>query len=174
MSHETLRPILKSQLHAALAMLKDAIEKCPDEVWNDEHFTNRYWQVAYHVLFYAHLYLHADEKSVRRWPWHEARVQYPSGLGHPRAKVDASLPRVAEPYSKAQMLEAWAACDGMVDAAIDSFDLDAAECGFPWYRMGKLEHQLVNIRHIQHHTAQLSDRLRACTDAGVPWVGMRR
>ena len=174
MSTEALRPILKSQLHASLAMLKEAIEKCPDDLWLDERPGNRYWQIAYHVLFYAHLYLHADEKSVHRWPWHEARVQYPSGLGHPRAKVDTSLPKFAAPYSKAQMLEAWATCDGMVDAAIDSFDLDASECGFPWYRMGKLEHQLVNIRHIQHHTAQLADRLRVAKDVGVPWVGMRR
>ena len=72
------------------------------------------------------------------------------------------------------MLEAWTACDGMVDAAIDSFDLDASERRFPGTAWGKLEHQLVNIRHIQHHTAQLADWLRVAKDVGVPWVGMRR
>jgi antitoxin (DNA-binding transcriptional repressor) of toxin-antitoxin stability system len=40
--------------------------------------------------------------------------------------------------------------------------------------MSKLEHQLVNIRHIQHHTAQLMDRLRASEDIGVKWVGAGR
>jgi hypothetical protein len=174
MSHEALRPILKSQLHASLAMLKDAIDKCPDDVWLDEGYANRYWQIAYHVLFYAHLYLHADEKSVQRWAWHERRVQYPGGLANPRATVDPTLPMFAAPYSKAQVLEVWEICDRMVDNAIDSFDLDAPECGFPWYRMGKLEHQFINIRHIQHHTAQLIDRLRVSKDVGVPWVGMRR
>ena len=63
--------------------------------------------------------------------------------------------------------------DGLVDGAIDSFDLDAPECGFWWYKLGKLEHQFINIRHIQHHTAQLADRLRVSKDIGVPWVGMR-
>jgi hypothetical protein len=174
MTTDALRPIIKSQLHASLAMLKDAIEQCPDEVWLDERFGNRYWQIAYHVLYYAHLYLHVDTHGVQRWPWHQARVQHPSGLLNAHAKVDASLPVFADPYSRAQALEVWAICDGMVDAAIDSFDLDAAECGFPWYRMGKLEHQFVNIRHIQHHTGQLTDRLRAAADIGVPWVGMRR
>lgn len=173
MTNDALRPILKSQLHASLAMLRDAIEKCPDDVWFDERVTNRSWQIAYHVLFYTHLYLHADEKSVRRWAGHQAQVQYPSGLPNPRIEVDKSLPVFATPYSKAQVLEFWGVCDGMVDGAIDGFDLDAPECGFPWYRMGKLEHQFINIRHIQHHTAQLADRLRVSKDVGVPWVGMK-
>jgi len=43
-------------------------------------------------------------------------------------------------------------------------DLDSAESGFSWYQMSKLEHQLVNIRHIQHHGAQLADRLRSAAD----------
>jgi hypothetical protein len=40
--------------------------------------------------------------------------------------------------------------------------------------MGKLEHQFINIRHIQHHAAQLADRLRVAKNVGVAWVGMRR
>jgi len=35
----------------------------------------------------------------------------------------------------------------------------------------KLEHQLVNLRHAQHHAAQLADRLRAAVDLGTRWVG---
>jgi hypothetical protein len=155
-------------------MLKDAIEKCPDDVWMDERPTNRYWQIAYHVLYYAHLYLHVDDDSATEWAGHQSSVQYPSGLPNPRLEVDPSLPRFAAPYSKAQILEFWTLCDGMVDRAIDGFDLDSPECGFWWYKMGKLEHQFINIRHIQHHTAQLADRLRIAKDVGVPWVGVRR
>jgi hypothetical protein len=33
--------------------------------------------------------------------------------------------------------------------------------------MPKLEHWMVNIRHIQHHTAQLEDRLRARAGLGI-------
>ena len=36
------------------------------------------------------------------------------------------------------------------------------------------EHQLVNLRHIQHHAAQLADRLRTARDHGVRWVGGSR
>ncbi len=172
MANETLRPILKSQYHASLAMLKDAIEKCPDDVWMDARFTNSFWQIAYHVLFYTHLYLHRDEASFVPWAQHQSQVQNPSGLKG-RRPGDSRLPAFPNPYSKAQVLEFWNICDGMVDRAIDQADLDAAECGFWWYQMGKLEHQFVNIRHIQHHTAQLLDRLRVSADIGVPWVGMR-
>jgi hypothetical protein len=57
-----------------------------------------------------------------------------------------------------------------IDSAVDAMDLAAPQCGFPWYKMGTLEHQLVNIRHIQHHGAILASRL--CTRAGVAidWV----
>jgi hypothetical protein len=42
--------------------------------------------------------------------------------------------------------------------------------GFSWYRMSKLEHQFVNLRHIQHHAAQLADRLRSAAGVGIKWV----
>jgi hypothetical protein len=51
----------------------------------------------------------------------------------------------------------------------------------PWVRhreeaqfisqMPMLEHQLVNIRHIQHHAAARASRLRRSAGIGVTWVG---
>lgn len=173
MSNDTLRPILKSQYHASLAMLRDAIEKCPDVAWMADDRSNACWQIAYHVLFYTHLYLHRDETSFTPWAQHQADVQFPSGLtGGP--KTDSALPPFPKPYTKAQVLDYLEVCDRMVDDAIDAADLEASECGFWWYKMGKLEHQFVNIRHIQHHTAQLCDRVRNAADVGVAWVGASR
>jgi hypothetical protein len=63
-----LRSILKSQYHAARAMLREAIERCPPDEWSDTGHTNRFWQVAYHTLFYTHLYLQRNEAAFRRWP----------------------------------------------------------------------------------------------------------
>ena len=75
------------------------------------------------------------------------------------------------PYTRAQILDYWSICDGMVDERVDALDLDSPESGFPWYPgMPKLEHQLVNIRHIQHHAAALSSRLRRESGVAVPWV----
>lgn len=78
------------------------------------------------------------------------------------------------PYTKAEVLAYWRICDAMVDAAVDSLDLKASQSGFSWYKIPKLEHQIVNIRHIQYHQAQLADRLRVATGAGVGWADARR
>jgi hypothetical protein len=72
------------------------------------------------------------------------------------------------------VLEYWEFCDRIVDHAVDALDLDRADCGFSWYRMSKLEHQFVNIRHIQHHGAQLIDRVRSAADVGIGWVAARQ
>jgi len=57
---------------------------------------------------------------------------------------------------------------------LQAIDLLAPDSGFSWYRpMGKLEHQLVNLRHLQHHAAQLADRVRNHAGVGVDWVSSR-
>jgi len=58
----------------------------------------------------------------------------------------------------------------MVDDAVDEMDLLSPESGFYWYKLGKLEHQIINIRHIQLGAAQLAARLRSTLNVGVEWV----
>ncbi len=168
-----LPSILKSQYHAALAMLRDAIEKCPEKEWlATERTPNAFWQVAYHALFFAHFYLMPDHEHFTPWHGHQRDNQNPDGLpGEPDPA--SALPLIPTPYTKEQVLEYWSICDGMVDSAVDALDLASEQSGFPWYPISKLEHQLVNIRHIQHHTAQLADRLRTAANVGVTWVGAR-
>jgi hypothetical protein len=165
-----LRVVLKSQYHAALAMLGEAIQQCPDKVWSSADHVNAFWQVAYHTLFFTHLYLQPDEATFRPWKHHQVSVQHPDGIaGLP--DPNSPLPLIPEPYTKAQVWEYWQFCDRMVDNAVDSLDLENSQSGFSWYRMSKLEHQLVNLRHIQHHAAQLADRLRYAANVGIRWVG---
>lgn len=165
----TLRSILKSQYHAALAMLREAIERCPADVWSSPTHRNAFWQVAYHTLYYTHLYLQPEEAAFRPWTHHQSGVQHEDGIpGPPDPK--SALPLLPNPYTPTQVLEYWTWCDQMVDAAVDALDLESAESGFWWYKVSKLEHQLINIRHVQHHAAQLADRLRAAEDVGIKWV----
>lgn len=169
---DAVRTMLKSQYHAALAMLREAIERCPDELWDAADDTNAFWQIAHHTLFFTHLYLQPDEASFRPWSG-QVRAQHPDGIAGPE-EPGSPLPLIPPVYSRDQVLEYWAVCDRMVDPAIDALDLNAPESGFHWYRVPKLEHQLVNLRHLQHHTAQLSDRLSRSAGGGVRWVGARR
>ena len=170
MSTIPLRSALKSQYHASLAMLRDAIERCPEDLWLSTAPRNAYWQVAYHALFFTHLYLMPEQSAFRPWHGHQSQVQQADGIGGP-PDPNSSLPVLPNPYTKTEVLEYLQICDRMVDDAVDQLDLDSPKSGFYWYKMPKLEHQFVNIRHLQHHTAQLADRLRAATGTGVRWVG---
>ncbi|MBN2445209.1 MAG: hypothetical protein JXO22_00660 [Phycisphaerae bacterium] len=155
---------LKTQYHAALAMLKDAIEQCPDDLWAGGGYPIAFWRVVYHTLFYTHLYLQPDEKSFEPWEHHRENNQH---LG----TDPDDPPKIGEPYTREQMLEYWALCDEVVDTIIDRLDLAAPECGFWWYKLPKLDHQINNIRHIQHHVALLAGRLRQTAGKDVRWVG---
>ena len=170
---EALRDILKSQYHASLAMLRGAIERCPDEVWESTEHVNAFWQIAYHALFFTHLYLQVVPEAFVPWKHHRGNVQHEDGIA---GEVDpnSELPLIPETYSKEQVLAYWAFCDEMVDGAVDALDLGAQASGFYWYQVPKLEHQIINLRHLQHHAGQLIDRVRSAAGVGTPWVGARR
>src|SRR5262249_26979023 len=123
--------------------------------------------------FFAHAYLSPDRESFRPWAEHQSGTQNDDGIaGEP--DPDSTLPLIPRPYSREEALRYWGFLDGIVDSAVDALDLRRKDSGFPRYKMPKLEHQLVNLRHIQHHTAQLADRLRAACDVGVRWRGAYR
>ena len=156
------RPMLQSQYRASLAMLLTAIEKSPDALWTSGACANPCWHIAYHTLYYADLYLHQTEADFTPWEKHRPDHQRLA------ARRPDSPPLI--PYSQAEALEYGRRIDAGVAAALARLDLTAPECGFSWYQMSKLEHQLVGLRHIQHHTGQLVDRLRHATGGGSPWT----
>ena len=66
----TLQAALKSQYHASLAMLLEAIDSCPADLWTSDQYVNQFWQVTYHALFYTDLYLQASEAAFAPWEHH--------------------------------------------------------------------------------------------------------
>ncbi|OUC08831.1 hypothetical protein RY27_06645 [Litorilinea aerophila] len=64
--------VLASQYLAALQMLQQAVQRCPAFLWDDATSPNRFWQVAYHALFYTHPYLQPSEDDFVPWPGHRA------------------------------------------------------------------------------------------------------
>ena len=161
---DILRSALKSQYHATLAMVRAAINRCPDDLWirNGGH-ANPFWRIAYHMLYYTHLYLQPNNRTFRPWEHHQRGIQH---MDRP--------PQTGRPYPKVEVLAYWGICESMVDDAVDALDLSNPQSGFSWYKVSKAEHQIINIRHIQYHEAQLADRLRAATGAGVNWADARR
>ena len=146
------KQILQSQYLASLAMLKQAVIKCPPDTWDNPQDKDKFWFVAYHTLRYAHLYLKAQEKGYPRW---ESRQHSKPGA----------------PFSKDEILERLAMVERDVAEQILIMDLDGAS-GYNWIPTNKLELQLDNIRHIQQHTGELYERLSA-HKVKLPWVSLK-
>ena len=72
-----IRSAIQSQYLSALAMLKQAIVKCPDTVWDAAQDKDRSWFKAYHALYYAHLYLQATRHDFIRWRGHSKPASSP-------------------------------------------------------------------------------------------------
>ena len=163
-----IQSALKSQYHAALETLRLTMEKCPDALWNDPaDGPAPFWRVVYHALFYTHFYLQQDQASFIPWAQHREEADL---LGLVRGD-NPRPPKPCSPYTRDELLEYWRICDEMIDSGVDALDLSAPQCGFPWYNMPTLEHQILNIRHAQHHAAALATRLRRAAGISVEWVG---
>ncbi len=50
-------PILISQYLASLEMLRQTIVACPEDMWNAPDDRNKFWQTAFHALYFTHEYL---------------------------------------------------------------------------------------------------------------------
>ena len=169
---DLIRDALRSQYRAGLRMLRAAIEACPEDLWFDSEsrHTNACWQVAYHTAFFTDFYLQPAAEGYQPWPGHHEGSQYPDGIAGPSREGD-DRPLLPPPYAKADVLALIDHIEDNLETTLASLDLTSADSGFPWYPISKLEHQMVNLRHLQHGFAQLADRLRDHCDIGIDWTG---
>ena len=145
------KQVIQSQYLAALAMLKQVIEKCPETVWYDQNQKFKFWSKAYHTIFFVHLYLQNAEKDFVEWEKHH--------------DPDGDIP-----FTKDEVLEYLAFAEKQVADRVPVTDLEA-ESGFHWYPVNKLELQFINIRHIQQHAGELYECLGTRENIELPWVG---
>jgi hypothetical protein len=161
--------IFISQYDASLRMLKNAIEASDDALWYGEGSHNKFWQVAYHALFYTNLYLSPDDKHFTPWEKHQDDYQV---LGDKVPWPPHHAPRIGKPYTRNEVLAYCEQLHGTLAEHLEPLDFEQPS-GFFWLPFTKFELQIYNIRHIQHHAGQLIDRLRERKNIGVEWVGMR-
>jgi hypothetical protein len=160
--------IIISQYQAALEMLKETITKCPESIWNSPVDKTKFWHIAYHALFYTHLYLQDTEQAFKPWAKHRQEYQFIGQTPWP----PHAPPKIGEPYDKESLLEYLAFCRQQVEERVPQLDLEAAS-GFSWLPFGKLELQIYTIRHLQQHTGELMERLGARADVEIHWVGSK-
>ncbi len=159
-----LRQALKEQYHAGLAMLAECVEKCPEELWLAGEHPRTFWRIVGHTVYFTHNYMVQNEAafnaSVADWP---LPVRTALGVSDTRKAIDVEpyeLPEGVTPLTRQEVLAYVVYVRSLIDATVDSLDLESAETGFSWYQnMTKLSHELMNLRHLQGHVGQLSELL---------------
>lgn len=165
------RALTHSQFRAALAMLEQCIARCPDEHWDATIGKYPFWQVAYHTLCFVDCYLSPSNDDFTR------QVEARQGSGHngfnpqPRGMAELDDEYPSRRFTREEMMHYAALCRAKLDATIpnESDETLAGPSGFSWLKFSRAEAHLYNLRHVCHHTGQLSAALRR---AGVEtsWV----
>ncbi len=156
--------ILWSQFGASIDALERAIEMCPDKVWGDPskqpESWYEFWYLVYHTLFWLDFYLSGSTEEGFKPPT-------PFTLG----EFDPAGVLPERVYSKEELHTYLAhgrkKCQAVIEALTDegAREPQLGRAGF-----STLELLLYNMRHVQHHVAQLNMILRQTTDSAPRWV----
>jgi hypothetical protein len=156
------KPVLWRNFGAAIDMLDNAIAACPDALWGDRTRQPEFWYVAYHTLFFLDLYSSGTlEGFVPPEPFNMDEID-PAGVLPPRVYTRDEL--------RAYLRHGRAKCRDTIRAF--TAEEGALPAGFPWLQLNRADLLLDNLRHVQHHTAQLNLILRQATDSAPRWVAV--
>jgi hypothetical protein len=163
---DTFKQLIANQFEAALCTLNTCIDRCPETAWDARVGNHAFCQVAFHALFYADLYLGPNEESFRRQPFHRGNEQFFGDY----EEFEDRAPRAL--YDKAAIHRYVEHCRTKAAEVIASETADSlnARSGFERLKFSRAEVHVYNIRHIQHHAAQLSLRLRLDARQDIPWI----
>ena len=155
-----IKRALKGQYRAALAMLRQTIELCPAETWLAGDHSRNFWRIAYHALHFTHCYSMPTAEDFVTWELHRDCTDL----------WDDANPPVLEPYTKEEILDYLNFIDESISGWVDRLDLDSQESGFSWYpNLPKLDHQLLNLRHLAGHAGQLSELVMQAGVHEIKW-----
>ena len=159
MDVETKRMIW-GQFGAAIDMLENAMRACPDDLWYDRSRSPEFWYVTFHTLFFVDLYLSDSDVGFTPPPPFTLDEMDPAGIMPERPHTkDELFAYLAHGRSKCRQMIA----DLTAEKA-------ARRCGFYWLELSVAELLLYNMRHVQHHAAQLNLMLRQATNSAPRWV----
>ena len=155
-----MKSILWLQFGAAVDMLEGALRHCPDKLLSDRSKQPEFWYIVYHTLFYLDLYLSdAQEGFAPPSPFTLSEMD-PSGAMPDRVYTREEL----QTYLDHGRRKGRAAIAALTDeTARVSRKFGSIEGTF-------LERLLYNMRHVQHHAAQLNLILRQQIDSAPRWV----
>jgi hypothetical protein len=156
---EFVKTILTGQFEEALCMLSDCVRKCPPEHWEGRIANDTFRQVAYHTLFFVDLYFSPGEAAFQLRDCHHRGGDERSSTGPSTGLTkDETLAYLALCREKA-----------LETLASETPEYLEGPSGFSWLPFSRGELHLYNLRHVQHHTGQLSAFLRRVVKDGERW-----
>jgi DinB family len=153
--NKSLNESLWKQFGASIDMLENAISMCPGELWDTKE---KFWYSSYHCLFFLDYYLTLDPSTYR------------SPKPFTNSEFEGKLPE--RPYTKDELLMYSKTCKEKCHQLLSSFTDEVANKRWVnQYRdYSVFEMLLYNMRHVQHHTAQLNRFLRQNMNNAPAWV----
>jgi len=154
---DSFKTILWKQFGAAIDMLENAVAACPDTLWNDG---SQFWYNAYHTIFFMDYYLTEDPDNF--FP--------PEPYTLSEFDSEGALPERA--YDKNELLAYIKFCREKCRKLISSLSDENMEKRFinQYRNYSRFEIILYNMRHVQHHAAQLNLLLRQSGIVPPDWV----
>lgn len=154
------KTILWRQFGASIDMLENGLLACPDELWGDRSEQPEYWYLVYHTLFWLDLYLSGSIEGFSPPPPFTRNELDPAGAMPERV------------YAKDELHAYLRQCRRKCRATVESLTDEKAKqlCVFGWGEVSFAELLLYNMRHVQHHAAQLNLILRQKVDSAPGWV----
>ncbi|MBA4020223.1 MAG: hypothetical protein C0483_23935 [Pirellula sp.] len=164
---EELRRLIAHQYEAAFCVLAHCAARCPDALWNAPVAKYPFNQVLFHTLFFADLYLGVDEESLSRQPFHLENQELFADYEQLADREPLAL------YTREQIALYLDFCRRKAATTLDE-ETEPSLCApalHPGRNFSRAELHVYNIRHIQHHGAQLTLRLRLDSDVDIRWIG---
>lgn len=166
-SGQAVRSALLGQYRAALETLEQCIGMCDEDTWSAPHPDTAVNQVVFHTLFFADLYLGFGESGFRDQPFHRDNPQLFQDYEDFEDRVQRNF------YSREGCRAYLEYCYSKVNTTLEGEDAAvlSGDCGFPYRKLTRIELHIYNIRHIQHHAAQLGLRNQLHGGDPLRWVG---
>jgi hypothetical protein len=155
---QSYKEILWKQFGASIDMLENAIAACPEQLWNTD---SQFWYKAYHTLFFLDYYLSdvQEDKFLPPTPFTLSEFD-PSGAMPDRVYSKEELLAYLR-YSRQKCHDLIAGLT--TEGAAKPFDNE-------YRKYSILEMLIYNMRHVQHHAAQLNLLLRQGMNEAPNWV----
>ncbi len=163
----TIKTLLSNQYGAAFSTVAACVDRCPVTSWDLPIGNYPFSQVVFHTLFFADYYLGPHAESFRQQLFHQDNREFFADYEQLEYRTRVGV------YDRPSLQKYLVHCRHKAMDAVDSETEQtlAGPSGFERRDFSRGELHVYNIRHIQHHSAQLVLRLRTETGLEIPWFG---